>query len=303
MVRNIITSIKGSRKLQRWRKTANREAWQLQRDNPLEVPFHMKPIARQFARDGLAVFSITKLTGGKELLDGLRKEFREGCHRLADEIESKQNALLSPHDEKDGSKGYIVQFRPWEDSPQYQTALGQLALHPDIISLVNHYFHLYSKVMTPSYWNTLVSGSATPRSSQQWHRDYEDVQVVKAFVYLNDVDDGNGPFHYMRKTHAGVGRWTNPKTWRDSEGGVRAHEDDLFQVFDPQRCEKITGTVGTMFIADTKGYHRGGLAIDRTRELAFTSYKSPIFQAKGLSAPFENLPENVHPAIRFAAQP
>jgi hypothetical protein len=87
--------------------------------------------------------------------------------------------------------------------------------------------------------------------------------TVKAFVYLTDVDEGQGPFAYLKGSHLA---W--PDRWRyDVEYDV-GEEKGRYGHFFPQEIahlrslhrweEKVcTGPAGTVILADFRGLHRG----------------------------------------------
>jgi hypothetical protein len=42
---------------------------------------------------------------------------------------------------------------------------------------------------------------ASPKNAQLWHRDRDDLQILKIFIYSTDVDEKNGAFFYAPGTH------------------------------------------------------------------------------------------------------
>ena len=57
--------------------------------------------------------------------------------------------------------------------------------------------------------STSTSGTHRPQrggermSSQRWHRDFNDRHLLKAFLYLVDVDEETGPFEYVPRSAPG----------------------------------------------------------------------------------------------------
>src|SRR5690606_34863119 len=65
-----------------------------------------------------------------------------------------------------------------------------------------HYMNLVPRFVGASIWHNRVVPAENARLySQQWHRDYNDQLIMKMFIYLNDVDEGTGPFEYLKGSH------------------------------------------------------------------------------------------------------
>ena len=80
---------------------------------------------------------------------------------------------------------------------------------------------------------------------QQFHRDADDSRFVALFLYCTDVlDDGDGPHQFVRGSHRGG----------DGADTVSIH-----------------GVAGTLFLADTRGLHRG-LVPRRRRMVAWARF-------------------------------
>ena len=137
-------------------------------------------------------------------------------------------------------------------------------------------------------------------SSQRWHRDFNDKHLLKAFLYLVDVDEGTGPFEYVPGSAPG-GRYADAWPWRplgenyppDGELENRIPEDGI---------RTFTAPKGTMVFCNTSGFHRGGFATERPRVLATVTYSSPA-SLKSLterSYRFTGSPDELDEAVRFA---
>jgi len=138
-------------------------------------------------------------------------------------------------------------------------------------------------------WLTRPSGEQL-QSSQLWHRDREDFYILKVFIYLRDVGPGAGPFRYAVGTHRGRDRRLLPG--RTSEGVIsRTTDSELAAVVPPDRWSDVLGPRGTVVLADTRGLHCGGAAVDTERLLftcMFTSQASQVrewFDRKDMATP------------------
>ena len=74
-----------------------------------------------------------------------------------------------------------------------------------MLDIANAYLRMWSKLEYVDLWYTPPVAEAKERvASQHWHRDFQDRNLLKAFLYLVDVDEGAGPFEYVPGS---AGRW------------------------------------------------------------------------------------------------
>lgn len=115
-------------------------------------------------------------------------------------------------------------------------------------------------------WSFPASGP--PRATQRFHRDPDDWQFLKLFVYLTDVDAGSGPHVYVMQS---------PRT----AGQIRARpyaRRAIDSRFGADQVRTVVGPRGTAFMADTYGIH-AGLVPTRTPRLLLQAQYSllPVF--------------------------
>ena len=80
--------------------------------------------------------------------------------------------------------------------------------------------------------------------------------MIKVFIYLNDIDIENGPFHYIPKTHD---RGAYGKVYRRYPiTGRYVPENKLMKKIDRSSVKVCTGKKGTVILCDTSGFHKGG---------------------------------------------
>jgi hypothetical protein len=88
----------------------------------------------------------------------------------------------------------------------------------------------------------------------------------KAFIYLDDVDEGNGPFAYVKGTHKSHGRRLRKQIKGNEESAdTTFYPEDLGPLLNDE--VNITGPAGTMILADVRGFHRGTPQVDRSRSV------------------------------------
>jgi hypothetical protein len=85
--------------------------------------------------------------------------------------------------------------------------------------------------------------------SHSWHRDPEDSRLIKAFLYVRDVDDESGPFEYILTSHRSLFDLCSPGRYLPA---------DKYDQLPPEKHKRFTAPAGTLVLANTSGLHRGG---------------------------------------------
>jgi Phytanoyl-CoA dioxygenase (PhyH) len=143
-----------------------------------------------------------------------------------------------------------------------------------MLDVANTYLDLWSKLEYVDLWYSVPQPEDADRiASQRWHRDFNDRRLVKAFLYLVDVDEGNGPFQYVPGSAPG-GPHGDAWPWRPL-GENYPPEDELEQRIATEGARVFTGAKGTLLFCNTAGFHRGGFATTKPRVLATATYSSP----------------------------
>jgi hypothetical protein len=148
----------------------------------------------------------------------------------------------------------------------------RLGLNGRLLDLANTYLGMWAKLEYVDVWYTPPAGDGARRSSQRWHRDFNDRHLLKAFLYLVDVDDDTGPFEYVPRTAPG-GELDHLWPWRPL--GDNYPPDDEFAAKIADRAVSFTAPKGTLIFCNTCGFHRGGFAREKPRVLATVTYSSP----------------------------
>jgi hypothetical protein len=120
---------------------------------------------------------------------------------------------------------------------------------------------------------TLISSPESAEMSQNFHRDPGIEKCIKIFIYLNDVEDGSGPFVYVKNSHKNKENLFNAK--RFGAGGIYPENKAFNESVDKQDISPICGKAGTVIIADTTGLHCGGKSIISKRKMATMVYYPP----------------------------
>ncbi len=229
----------------------------------------------EFNRNGVAVTTAETLLGAKSAFDELASAVEGKEREFHNDIEA---ARARANDTTIGKKTFLYHLlgeKPLLDPGSIYT---RFALQKEILQIANAYLGLFTQLRYYDVWHTIAT-TAPARESQLWHRDREDYFICKVFVYLNDVDEGAGPFTYAKGTHfKGPLRGEPPFTL---EGHVQRSDDSQMAVVAP-REQWITGTGqrGTIIFADTRGYHKGGLARTSDRIMYNCMFTSPASQVR-----------------------
>ena len=201
-------------------------------------------------------------------------------------------------------KKYLVRKNAWGTTLDAGDPWLQLALDPRVLDLANTYLGLWSKLEYVDVWYTPPADDAERQSSQRWHRDFNDRLLLKAFLYLSDVDDKAGPLEYVPRSFPD-GELGDLWPWYPGYDGYPP-EDEFERRMEGKRIETFTGRRGTLIFCNTAGFHRGGYATGKPRVLATWTYSSPA-ALKALSernyAPItDGAATGFAPAARYAVR-
>jgi hypothetical protein len=259
-----------------WRYVANAGPTREYRKHSNGLSPESARILRDLNRDGCAQSTLEALTGDSTLLARLQAQAKEYEEARADEVAAKARALQEVNDLGDGNKKpYLVTYLdPDRPVVEPDSLLANAALTPAIKAISDAYYGMRTRVADINIWRNLPSNHA-PVASQLWHRDQpDDHLVLKMFVYLEDVTAGAGPFSYVKGTHGkGDRKWKPAGTLHDGHN-MRAHDDDMHREVPEARRPIFTGPAGTVLLADTIGWHKGGQATTTPRLLFHVLYAS-----------------------------
>src|SRR5262249_47594142 len=79
----------------------------------------------------------------------------------------------------------------------------RLGTNARLLDVANSYLGLWSKLEYVDLWYTPPAAEDERRSSQRWHRDFNDRHLLKPFIYLVDVDEETGPIEYRPRSAPG----------------------------------------------------------------------------------------------------
>jgi hypothetical protein len=258
-----------------WRHVFNGERVRAYRSAPPVLDLEAQRVRVELSRNGFAVSNLESLTGDPTLLPKLQElahSLEEGNARL---IAEHKTRLESGIQADRWDKPFVVELLD-KRRPEVEPdgLLATVALHPQLRGIADAYFGLRVRVSDINIWRSLRT-SKPAESSQLWHKDLaDDFFVLKMFIYLEDVDEGGGPFTYLRGSHRRGDLRALKLPEHDDGQQMRASVDAPASVGVGDRVEAVTGPAGTVLFADTLGYHRGGWARTSERllmQVLFTS--------------------------------
>jgi len=225
-----------------------RIVFQLRGGHRLAERFDANEIKRLFEdlrKNGIAITHIDKLQDMPSISE-LQREYE-----MLLEIERKK-----PHSRK--SKAFIERLidDDYDFKSNKDSAIRRLVSNPAIKLVAENYLKLIPKLTSFKIWRSHFTGDTSRTASQNWHRDYNEFQMVRVFLYFNKVERENGAGEFVIGSHY-LGDSYNILEYSE-ELGTYATEEEIEQNFSLERIVCATGTPGTLVFMDTAGLHRGG---------------------------------------------
>jgi hypothetical protein len=229
-------------------------------------------IVNRLREDGYATLPFSDLVPDPAAwseLDADAEQFRAETEAgLARETEGGDSGLRRRPGKEFVVRKYAYGVRLGLDDPWLR-----LGANPRLLDVANAYIGLWSKLEYVDVWYTPPAApEGDRRSSQRWHRDFNDRHLLKAFLYLVDVDEESGPFEYVPRTAPG-GELDKLWPWRPLGENYPPEEEFLARI--DGRAVSFTAPKGTLIFCNTSGFHRGGFATGKPRMLATFTWDSP----------------------------
>ncbi len=140
----------------------------------------------------------------------------------------------------------------------------RVANTPAILQLVSAYLRCRPTIDDVVAWWSMP-GRPAPKEEQFFHRDRDAVKFVKLFVYLSDVDEGEGAHVYIPGSQKSEMLLDRRRRYEDSE---------VLAKFASGSAKVMAGRCGTTFLEDTFGLHKGAVPATRPRLLLQVRYTS-----------------------------
>jgi Phytanoyl-CoA dioxygenase (PhyH) len=253
------------------RLLANRASRAHHQRQPPQLDAVQRGVVERLRKEGYATLPVAELIEDPAAwaeLEADAARFRADTEAgLAAEGETGSSALRRRPGKEFVIRKYAYGVRLGLDDPWLR-----LGTNSRLLDVANTYLGLWSKLEYVDVWYTPPAGEEERRSSQRWHRDFNDRHLLKAFIYLVDVDEETGPFEYVPGSAAG-GDFDSVWPWRPL-GDNYPPEDEFAERVDG-RAVTFTAPKGTIIFCNTSGFHRGGFATGKPRVLATLTWDSP----------------------------
>jgi hypothetical protein len=253
------------------RLLANRASRRLYAHEPPELDEAQQEVVEHLLREGYATLPLAELVPDGEVLRELEEDgarfVAETEAELAREAAGEESGLR-----RRAGKEFVVRRYAYGVHLGLDDPWLRLGSSRRLLDVANAYLGMWSKLEYVDMWYTPPVADAERRSSQQWHRDFNDRHLLKAFVYLVDVDEEAGPFEYVPRSAPG-GELDGLWPWRPL-GDNYPPQDELAERID-DRAVTFTAPKWTIIFCNTCGFHRGGFATRKPRALATFTWDSP----------------------------
>jgi hypothetical protein len=252
-------------------------------------------IVADLERDGYALRSFSDLFAVAEW-----QEIEEQAERFVAETEAGLAGDCETLRVRAG-KEFVVRLLSYGVDVGLEDPWFRLCASRRMLDIANTYLGLWSKLEYVDLWYSVPQPEdAERRASQRWHRDFNDKHLLKAFLYLVDVDERTGPFEYVPGSAPG-GRYADAWPWRPL-GENYPPDGELERKVPADAVRTFTGPKGTFLFCNTAGFHRGGFATAHPRVLATVTYSSPASLASltERSYRFTGSRDELDAATRFA---
>jgi ectoine hydroxylase-related dioxygenase (phytanoyl-CoA dioxygenase family) len=252
------------------RLLGNRAARRRLADDAPQLDATQQRILERLHEDGYATLPFAELAG-EQTWQELEAEADRFIKETEQELERERSGSESALRRREG-KEFVVRKYAYD----VQLGLGdpwlRLGLNERLLDIANSYLGMWSKLEYVDVWYTPPAAAGERRSSQRWHRDFNDRHLLKAFLYLVDVDNDSGPFEYVPRSAPG-GELDHLWPWRPL--GENYPPDGELEAKVADRSVTFTAPKGTLIFCNTSGFHRGGFAKAKPRVLATVTYSSP----------------------------
>jgi hypothetical protein len=242
------------------------------------------------AHDGTVVEGLRKAGGFVTSLNALN------IARTPEMLDAADELFAAIANRAAGKGGFVAHATP-EEIERYPALIGW-GLDERLLEIVENYICMPVDYRGLTVRRDIVGGDAL--ETRLWHRDYEDIKIVKIIVYLNDVDRGGGAYEFIPRPKLPI--------WRVAQLGGRIDETAMSRIVPEADWQNCSGPRGTVVFSDTCSvYHRGTVAHTEDRKALFFCYNSksprapqhcmPLFDREGFAEAAQHLSMRQRAAI------
>jgi hypothetical protein len=224
-------------------------------------------ISREIAARGIVVSDSSRFLSpaGQNALADASKNVLEISRR-----EDIQDIATGKKASQNTKKDFIIHLVSRLDELSKNDPILKVALDTKLLEIVSSYLGVWPQLYSVSAWLNYPTEDEA-KTSQLWHRDPEDMKLIKVFIYLDKVDESTGPFSYIPDTHPFGSAAGKAALYEKKK---RVLDNELAEVYPSSTWMSCVGPANTMILADTVGYHRGGKPSVGQRILISLTYTS-----------------------------
>lgn len=245
-VRNLsdrILAIKNLKKLE-----SQKNAFGKNKKKSIFKDLDVEKIIGELAQDGIST--------GINLPNSVVQDLREWCKKntcYADRLPQKGFDLKDrlAVQEKMGKTILVAQYF----NTDLCESVTKLKEDPVLKQIANLYLNCEAKCVGTNIWWTFPVIPTEYDKDQQahmFHHDVDDIKFLKFFFYLTDVEEGDGPHIFVKKSVS------NPPKIKFSDKWMlrRFSDDEIEDFYSANQLITLVGSSGTGFAEDTFGIHK-----------------------------------------------
>ena len=235
-----------------------------------------------------------KPTIDQQSIKNFKKMKRDGFVKLGPLDGSKIEEIKSeirrmPFKKITNKRGEVVKHIYSNADLAQSTDLLSVATDDGLVRTISEYFGCLPKIQYLAAWETLKNDDEL--AEMFFHMDHHGHKFVKLFLYLSDVNLGDGHHEFVKGSHdwRKFDEILSPKNMMNIKNQVKVKRklkggfwmnNKAVSLFLQDRVVKVTGQAGSLFMEDTGGLHRGTKVESGKSRLLFQVLYTPIDSGK-----------------------
>ena len=184
------------------RLLANRAARRRHTHQPPVLDSAQEAILAELRTEGYAVRPFAQVVPDQQTWAELDREAKRFVEETEAELARENKGGESTLRRRPG-KEFVVRKYAYDAQLALDDPWLRLGLNKRLLDMANTYLGMWTKLEYVDVWYTPPADESERKSSQRWHRDFNDRHLLKAFLYLVDVDEETGPFEYVPRSAPG----------------------------------------------------------------------------------------------------
>lgn len=144
------------------------------------------------------------------------------------------------------------------------------------INMAQNYFNEMPLLTEIKLLHSPITNDEIFTGSQLFHSDFDDSELMKIFIYLNDVDSESGPLEIVSKSITKEIISKSKYRWGQIKQNYKSHDDNLLNLYPNSNIiTPLVGDEGTVSIVDTVNcLHRGSRNPTKERLVLYATYST-----------------------------